>query len=367
MRFLHLVNAGFAGGVLRVVYEQAIHLKKLGYESMVVAGFPVSIFPGFPYVNTNFKLYFYPKFCSNTFIRVPLRAITELLPLRISYRPDWIIVHNFSFIRDAFKLREKFGSKLAILLHNFTVPTIIGDYLAHKTGLDKILLNKSHTILSNSDIVLTTSEKMRKMIREFYDVDSVVLPLGARVPSKVPSKRSGFVLFAARISSGKKADVVARIMSLVDGDVETIFAGSSSYTMPLVLRKIRKSGLRRYTIIPNITDHALNKLYDLCGAFISVNDEPFGLNIVEAAAHGAPICANAASGAAELFEDGVHGYFIKHYGKDVPVEEYAKRIEKLIGNEKVAYEMGYNAWKLLREKYTWTHHVMRLVSLLNAY
>ncbi|MCD6369388.1 MAG: glycosyltransferase family 4 protein [Thermoproteales archaeon] len=369
MKILHLVNEGLVGGVLRVAYEQAIHLEKLGHESIVVEGYRLPTFQGFPKAKSCCKLRFGSRFSSSTPIKILARPLAQLWPLRLpnGYMPDWVICHNFGLIRDALKLKRNSGSKLAVMLHNATFPSMFSDYMISKLGLRSSMAEKARRILANCDAVLTTSRNMQRMVRELYGVGSQVIYPGCRPLPEVPAKRGGFILCASRLSLGKRVDIVARIVSVVGDDVEVVFAGSTHETTRMAVKKIKDTGIKNYKIIPNIGEDELRRLYMQCRLFISVSGEPFGMNQLEAASHGAPMVCNAASGASELFKNGVHGYFIRHDSPVIPIEKYADKIRKLIENERLAWKMGYNAWRLCCERYTWDHHVKELVKVLESH
>lgn len=85
------------------------------------------------------------------------------------------------------------------------------------------------------------------------------------------------------------------------------------------------------------------------------------MNQLETPSYGAPMVCSAFSGASEPFRNGVHGYLCK--SKD----EYIEAIEKLLADERKAWEMGYVAWNLCRKKYTWNHHTRTLIQLLEVH
>jgi glycosyltransferase involved in cell wall biosynthesis len=58
-----------------------------------------------------------------------------------------------------------------------------------------------------------------------------------------------------------------------------------------------------------LTDEKLSYYYNRCQALIFPGDEDFGLVMVEAQAHGAPVIAYRGGGAKEIVKEGVTGEF----------------------------------------------------------
>jgi glycosyltransferase involved in cell wall biosynthesis len=62
-----------------------------------------------------------------------------------------------------------------------------------------------------------------------------------------------------------------------------------------------------------------------------------------------------------LFIHGVHGYF----PKEGDVKEYVEYLAELMSNERLAWKMGYKAWKVAK-RYTWEMHAERLVKVIKG-
>ena len=123
------------------------------------------------------------------------------------------------------------------------------------------------------------------------------------------------------------------------------------------MRRIGKSGLRYYLVVVN-PDEELVWLYRHALCSVSIVGEPFGMYILEAASQGTAVIAPRDAGASELFTHMVHGLFFKHE------EELPEYVDYLVSHPELAKKMGFEAWKLCREKYTWYHHVKALVEIL---
>ena len=76
--------------------------------------------------------------------------------------------------------------------------------------------------------------------------------------------------------------------------------------------------------------------------------EAFGRVVVEAMAQGVPVVASRIGGMAELFEDGVHGYFVE--AGSVP--DLRRVLARLVGSTAELQEMGHRGRSLVVERYS---------------
>jgi len=67
------------------------------------------------------------------------------------------------------------------------------------------------------------------------------------------------------------------------------------------------------------------------------------------------------SGVGEIFQDGVHGLFPEK-------EQYAQfkeAVQKLLGDERLAYRMGCAAWERAQE-FSWENHAKNLLEIVKG-
>jgi glycosyltransferase involved in cell wall biosynthesis len=88
----------------------------------------------------------------------------------------------------------------------------------------------------------------------------------------------------------------------------------------------------------------------------------FGLVILEAMACGIPVIATDRTGAADLMEDGAHGFIVP--ARDVAALK--ERLAYLYRNHAEAKAMGARARERVLSAFTWEHYGERVVSVYSA-
>lgn len=87
--------------------------------------------------------------------------------------------------------------------------------------------------------------------------------------------------------------------------------------------------------------------------------EPFGIALIEAMAMEKAVVGSASGGILEIIEDGINGFlFFPGDPRDL-----AKKIDRLIGDEKFRKEIGMRARKSVEEKFEAKKYAMRLESI----
>ena len=361
MGILHLVNEGLFGGVLRVALAESHYLNELGYESSVLLLFNT-------YMPNDMLLKYHkasvfrlknnvlPRHLQdfvNPILRELLGKYLRRMKIDGSDDINCVLLHNLNALPLAKHIRRSVGAKIVLYVHNPTSPPALRKIMRlrprHEYYVD---------IFAEVDLVITSSQKMRKYVRETFRVDAYVVPPGCEPSPKFNRGKMRYVLVPQRISLGKKVHVIAKLLSKCNSKFYTIFASSSHYTTAKAIKLVEKSGLKHYKIIVNPSDVALTWLYRHAICSISIIGEPFGMYIIEATSQGTPVIAPKNAGASELFTHGVHGFFFKSE------EELPEYVDTLVSNPELATKMGYEAWRICSEKYTWSNHVRKLVEIL---
>jgi len=363
LKVVELVNEGLSSGVFRVALAETLHLNLLGVDSVLLTGYSTGLEHYFKmktrvYTKLSFR-HSLPVSYIGSFLRDFTGSIIEP-KIPDNFKPDWIICHNLSPIYDAFRLSAKTGASICVVIHNPTYPPSPFNIFLRLFGLEEPKYVRRITkLLQCVDLVVTTSMALTRSFLQKFGIRSEILQLACDPLEKVPEHRGDFVLCASRISLGKRVDQVAKIIDLVDRNYPVVFAGSTHATTSEVVRRIKKTSLRNYKFAFNIPDKLLDELYARCRFFMGFSS---GLPPLEAESHGAPIVCDNASWAGEYFIDRVHGYMYKN--EDELFSRCPQDIETLMLDERKAWKMGFEGWKLCRERYTWTHHTKTLVSLL---
>jgi glycosyltransferase involved in cell wall biosynthesis len=222
--------------------------------------------------------------------------------------------------------------------------------------------------LLSSDIILLQSKFHYRRILSLVRNDRPikVVYLGVNAVEQIPKRRGDYVLAVSRWEKGKNPFFFIRLAELLRKDFEhltIVMAGPWRDTNLLTtfLKEVEKRGVRKNVkILGSVGENRLQNLYLNARCFIHAKIEAFGYVGLEAAAHGCPIIFPRGSGVTELFTHGVHGYF----PGEGDVEEYVKYLVDLLGNERLAWKMGYEAWKVAK-KYTWEAHAKELIKALS--
>lgn len=368
MKILHIVNEGLAGGVLRVALECSKCLNRLNNQSFVLMLLKVNIPRNFVeygsrpyYLFKSFPLQIMQDYLNPLLKELIGYSIREIPFFIKKVKPDWLLLHNLSAFPLALRIKQIIGSNIAVYIHNPTNPPSIESLIHRLSGIGRSYTKSISSALSNMDLILTSSNKMRTFIRKRYGFDSYVIAPGCNPCSseELVKRKSKIILIPQRLSLGKDLIKIAEILR--NHSIPIVFAGSVHYTTNLVLKKLSKIGLKKYFVLANIDEFVLKLLYRRSLFIFSVVKEPFGLHIMEAASQGTTMVVPKEAGATELFQHNIHGLFF------TKIDEALKYIDMLLNDEKRALLMGINAWKICKEKYTWIQHAKKLLSMLETY
>jgi glycosyltransferase involved in cell wall biosynthesis len=367
MRIVHLVYEGVAGGVLRVALKWNENLSKLGFKSVIITAFDNPMVKKIyeDDLLSKFNISLYPQL-------VPyaggfLSNFTGELKKEISlpFKPDWVICHNLTPIRDAQSLSKRYNSKLAVVIHNPTyLPSVIGYISSQVTGkIPKRIVKETYKALMSADLILAIHDFNVKLTNDLYGMKALSVPLGCDPQPTIPQKRGSFLLVPSRLSIGKNVHVLAKAIAMADRNAKVFFAGAFHYTTPKVLKIIKKSGLTNYKVLINVPERVFRKL------FIGARAVIYGLSETDfllPAAHGAPIICLKEKYAGDVLKDRLHGCILESRSGEIPLEEYANCISMLLADEKLAWKMGYEAYNVAKN-HTWLHSTMKLAELLREY
>lgn len=291
-------------------------------------------------------------------------ALLRMVPKDvIKLSPDIIIAHNVSTIPIAHKIAKVCKSKIVLYVHNYDYVPSIRAYLRmlYDRHANAMLQGSKHYI-QYVDLVVTTSEVGRRVVRQLLEVDSCIVRPGCIPIKEFRVERSDYVLSVARLSPGKAHHVVAYAVSKINPQIPVIFAGAYHHRTKELSKLIERCTLKSYRLVVDPSEDELRELYARAKIFVSVNEEWFGMPIIEAAAMGVPLIASKRSGAAEIFDHNIHGYFIEFTGEPEYDESLLSEVIKdVLENYDEALKKALKAWELVSTKYTWHHSVKQLL------
>jgi len=380
LKILQLAPVFRVAGVPRVIVEQTLALRKLGYDCRIACrGLAKGENDFFKAV----KRYVIKK-PSLSFLHLNFFT-SHFVPLKLpqSFRPDVILSHNFVDAKRGLKIAEASGAKFGLYLHNMhsqmytlqfhenipllrlfrwnkryaagTVRFLCPDPLSDTASsfwnsgygrriYSKIVDNESK-IVAASDFVLGNSRLLANHVQEAHGVRPKVVYPGATSSRSIPDSRGEILLaFPSQI-----LPLIVRTHPRLKTKIKVV---------GFLTRGLRKA-LIQSGIAPlqNVSDQTLQSLYSSCRVFFNSIQTWFGMWAVECATHGAPIIQNGLSGSSEIFKHGVDGYFPMEHDE----AEYIRFIGDLMQDERKAFRMGRHAWTTI-QKYTWEKHAKDIVA-----
>ena len=164
------------------------------------------------------------------------------------------------------------------------------------------------------DKFIANSEYVKRRIEKHYRKEAVVInpPIDNEFYISNNNERDykdSYYLLVSRMVSYKKIDII--IEAFNELKLPLIIVGDGSEE-----RKLKKIAKENITIIKNIPQKELKKLYDECKAYVFMAEEDFGMTMAEAQACGKPVIAYYKGGASEIVENGVTGILVKEQTKE---------------------------------------------------
>src|SRR6267154_6009345 len=153
------------------------------------------------------------------------------------------------------------------------------------------------------DHFICDSEFVAERIRRLYgrEADVVSPPVSQKGSSKVvPANRSSFLLSLGRLVPYKRVDLAIRAAEMLG--VELVIAGDGPDR-----RRLEQIAGRHTRFVGEVTEQYAAELLSTCAAFVFCGEEDFGIALLEANAHGAPVVYLRRGGAAETMRPGVTG------------------------------------------------------------
>ena len=371
MNILEVVNVSLAGGVLHVAIEQARNLTMLGHRTALLSNLYIPYTSEFfgkdVHIVHTFKTPL-PGFASH-YLYGFLRELTGRLGVFNKnfvkkYMPNWIICHDLRAAPIAHKICSETGAKLAIVMHSINYPPSPIRYIMDLMGYSsKFYIEQARSLLKKSDLLLAMMHDNVRLVKQTFGLDALPLPYGSNPLDKVPNVKRDYILYFGRLSLGKGVHRIARAVALADRNAKVVFAGSIHSTTRALIRRIKQTGLKNYTILFNVSKDMKNKLFLHARMVVYWRSE---MDFLVPACYGVPIVTHRKRYAGEVFIDGVHGRILESENEEDLIEEFANAIHELLTDERKARTIGYNAWLLVRRKYTWRHHVEKLLEYIGT-
>ncbi len=162
----------------------------------------------------------------------------------------------------------------------------------------------------NSDLIIAVSEFTANQVSSLLEFDRSrirVVYHGVRQPSSEERvERENVILFAGVLQARKNIERLIEAFEQVPSDWRLVLAGAAAgYRADRIMERIERSACRnRIEIKGHLTRTELERLYSCASIFAFPSlDEGFGIPVLEAMAHGAPVITSNRSALVEVAGD----------------------------------------------------------------
>ncbi len=219
-------------------------------------------------------------------------------------------------------------------------------------------------VVDNSMAAVTLSEPHTDLLRSLTKKKVFHLVyMGCSPVEVVPERRGDYLLAIDRWDRGNMPHILLEVMEKLREKNELVIAGfcSEEWIKTSFLERRDEKGLtERVKWLGPVSEKDLEELYLNARALIHpIEETSVSMPALEAAAHGCPMVMPKGT---PLFEHGVHGFFPAEGDTD----QYAEYVDRLISDERLAWRMGYEAWKIAKE-YSWESHARELWKIIATY
>lgn len=175
----------------------------------------------------------------------------------------------------------------------------------------------------------------------------VVIPHGTHLPTKVDNFPTKFTVgYLGQVGPDKGIIYLIRAWKRLNyKDAKLVFAGRSSIELLPFVRAEGSGQIQLKGFVDSISE-----LYNASSVYVQPSVcEGFGIEVLEAMAHGRPVIVSEGAGAADAITDGVTGFIVP---KRDP-KAIAEKIDWCYKNQDKLAQMGLTARKHVAERYQW--------------
>ncbi len=174
-----------------------------------------------------------------------------------------------------------------------------------------------------ADFYIANSQHVQSRIEKYYRLPArVIYPPVAVESFNAAGEKGDYFLIIATLTPYKKIDIAVNLFNRLGKKLVIVGDGpQKAYLERIAAKNVEIKG--------RLSDGELRHYLENCRALIQMNEEDFGINVVEAMACGKPVLAYGVGGAAELVQSGFNGELF--YAYDYAVLENA--LAKLMINE----------------------------------
>lgn len=288
----------------------------------------------------------------NAFSRTTLRAIRE-------FKPDILHVNHLMLISWAGRIASALaGIRYLITCHGSDLHLLEKD--KRFFHLTKDAIRAAHFITMNSS---DTRQWFSKIFgHEFKNklrtipagIDLLFFPKTFRIKiieKKYNLKGKNVVLFVGRLTSQKGVKYLIKAAPEINGEIFIIGDGPEKEKLQNLAKKIKAKNIHFLGYFGADNLRELKEFYYHAEVVVvpSIWQEPLGLVVLEAMACQTPVIATKRGALGKLIKNGSNGYLVRaKSSKDI-----AKKVNKILANPMLGRKMGWQARKLVKERFNW--------------
>jgi glycosyltransferase involved in cell wall biosynthesis len=293
-------------------------------------------------------------------------------PLTLKKKYDLIVAHGTYTCFTAYSLKKVrripyvafVWDPITYILQKVYIDTALARVLPVLRFVGKRL---DKIISDASEVVVLPSRFHLNRVKDLTDKPVKIVYPGVVASESLPETRGNYMLAVARWERGKRPffylDLLEKLRrEKLPSYLVMVGPWKDPSLLNRFLREAEGRGLRGFVELRSPpTNDELVELYRAARLLVHAVTESFGMTGFEAAAHGCPFVIPKGSGVTDLFTDGVHGFF----PSEGDTEAFSEAIRELFSNEKLASDMGCEAWKIAR-RFTWRSHAEHLARVLTS-
>ncbi len=174
--------------------------------------------------------------------------------------------------------------------------------------------------------LIANSQEVARRIKKFYKRDATVIypPVEVNWAYKTPEKNNlqpPYYTALGRLVAYKNFDFLIQAFNLLELPLTIIGTGPEE-------KRLKKMAGHTITFAGHAPDDEKHKILAQSAGFVfPVEDEDFGISVVEALSHGIPVLAHKSGGPLEIVEEGKNGMFFD----ELNLEHFLEKMREFDG------------------------------------
>ncbi len=204
---------------------------------------------------------------------------------------------------------------------------------------------KDQYYASFPDKYFTLSKIVRKRIMKYYKKNSTIIYPGVdtgKFKLGQSINKGNYFLVVSRLTGYKHISGLIKVFNKLPYNLLIVGEGSDKEKLQ---NEIKSQNIK---LLGKVSDEKLAKLYQDAHALIMLQEEDFGLVVLESMACGTPVIVNAKSGVTELVENGIHGIILDIIDEKETVNAIKEIVNLKWSKEKIRAKAVDHDWSKFR-------------------